>query len=84
MDGLCPEKRSTGNLLEHLQAHFAFGDLTQGSHSWLVAAFDAGGVALAQHASAVRGGQHELEAVGDLFQTVFYGDACHRFTPGFR
>ena len=24
------------------------------------------GVALAQHASAVRGGQHELEAVGDL------------------
>ena len=84
LGGHCPAERSTGNLLEHLQTHFAFGDFTQGSHGGLIAAFDAWSVALAEHAGAVRGGQYELEAVGDLFQTVFYGDACPRLLRGFR
>jgi hypothetical protein len=35
------------------------------------------GVALAQHARTVGGGQHQLEAVRDLGQAVFDGDAGH-------
>jgi len=34
-------------------------------------------VTLSQHAGAVSGSQHQLEAVGDLFETVFNGNACH-------
>ena len=34
-------------------------------------------MALVEHAGAVGRGQHQLETVGDLIQTIFDGDACH-------
>jgi hypothetical protein len=69
--------RSARYLLEHLEADLAFGDFAQGGHGGLVLALDLGGVALAQHARAVGGGQDELEAVRDVDETIFDGDAGH-------
>src|SRR5664279_632777 len=76
-----PTGRSGRNLAQHFLADFAGGDLAQGGHAVLVLRFDLGRVALAQHARAVGGGEHELEAVGDLFQAVFNGDAGHVVVP---
>jgi hypothetical protein len=72
---------SAGNLLEHFQANFAIGDFAQGCNGRLIAAFNFGSMALAQHACAVSSRQHELEAIGDLLQAVFNSDACHQGSP---
>src|SRR6188768_2360834 len=69
--------RSAGHLLQHFEADLAFGDFAQRGHGRLVLALDLGRVALAQHAGAIRGGEHELETVRDLKQAVFDGDAGH-------
>ena len=70
---------SLQELLLGFQADLAGGDFAQGGHAGLVARFDLGRVALAQHAGAVGRSQHQLEAVGDLLQAVFDGDAGHVF-----
>ncbi|MNS61587.1 hypothetical protein D3C72_946190 [compost metagenome] len=69
--------RSARHFLEHLDADLAFGDFAQGRDGGLVLALDLGGVALAQHARTVRGGENELETVRDLNETIFDGDAGH-------
>src|SRR5438094_7046173 len=73
---------SAGHFLQHLEADLAFGDLAQRGDAGLVLALDLGSMALAQHAGAVGRGQHQLEAVGDLLETVFDGDACHGLLAG--
>jgi len=73
--------KSGRNLAQHFQANLAGGDFTQSGHAGLVARFDLGGVTLAQHASAVGGSQHQLEAVRDLLQAIFNGDAGHVRSP---
>ncbi|HAJ12323.1 MAG TPA: hypothetical protein DCM06_07145 [Comamonadaceae bacterium] len=73
-----PLLRSGRHLLEHLEADLAGSDFAQRRDGGLVLAFDLRGMALAEHAGTVGGGQHQLEAVGDLLQAIFDGDACHR------
>lgn len=69
--------QGSGNLLEHFKAHFASCDFAQGCDGRLVACFDFGCVALAQHACAVGGRQNELKTVRDLLKAVFDGNASH-------
>src|SRR4051812_9654145 len=65
---------SARNLLEHFKTDMAGRDFAQSGYAGLVFALDLGRVALAQHARAVSGGQHELKAVGNLVEAVFNGD----------
>jgi hypothetical protein len=74
----------TWNFFQHFDADLASCDFTQSCHARLVLAFDLSRVALAEHASAVRGAKHQLKAVRDLFETVFNSDAGHVDTPEFR
>jgi hypothetical protein len=69
---------------QHLDADLASCNFSQGGHAWFVFAFDLGGVALAEHASAVSGAQHQLKAVRDLLEAIFNSDAGHVDTPEFR
>jgi hypothetical protein len=72
-----PGSGVSGHALEHFDADFACCNFTQGSHAGLVLAFNAGRVALAQHAGTVGGCQNQLKAVRDLFQAIFNSDAGH-------
>jgi hypothetical protein len=69
---------------QHLDADLASSNFAQSGHAWLVLTFDLGGVALAEHASAVSGAQHQLKAVRDLLEAIFNSDAGHVDTPEFR
>src|SRR4030095_10758586 len=71
---------SAGDFFEHFQADLALGDRAHGGDGGLVPSLDLGRVALGQHASAVGGGQDELETVGYLLQAVFNGNAGHGFS----
>ena len=62
---------------QHFNADFACSDFAQGGDASLVFALDLGRMALVQHACAVSGGQHQLKAVGDLQQAVFYSNTGH-------
>ena len=73
-----------GYFFQHLDTNLACCDFAQSSHGWLVFAFNLGSVALAEHASAVSGAQHQLKAVRDLLEAVFDSDAGHVDTPEFR
>src|SRR6185369_14870101 len=73
------EKGSARDLFEHLQADLALGNFAQGGHAGLVLAFDLGRMALAQHAGAIGCGQNELEAVWNVLQAVFNGNAGHEY-----
>jgi hypothetical protein len=73
-----------GHFFQHFEADLACGDFPQGGHGGLVLAFDSGGVALAEHAGAVGGGQNQLEAVRDFFEAVFDGNAGHGVLSGDR
>ena len=68
---------SDRNLLQHLDANRTLGDLAQRGDAGLVLGLDARGMALAEHAGTVGGSQNQLEAVRDLLQAVFDGDAGH-------
>lgn len=72
-----PKVNSTRNLLEHFDADLALGNFPQRGHTRLVLAFDLGCVTLAQHAGAVGRCEHELEAIRNLQQAIFDGDAGH-------
>jgi hypothetical protein len=69
---------------QHLNADLASSDFAQGGHAWFVFAFDLGSVALAEHACAVSGAQHQLKAIRDLLEAIFNSDAGHVDTPEFR
>ena len=75
-----PNGEASGDALEHFDAHFARCDFAKSGHAGFVFTFDARGMALAQHAGAVCGGQNKLKAVGDLFQAIFNSDAGHEFS----
>ena len=68
-------------LVDHIQnvrPDQAVGDLAQGQHGGFVVLPAQGGRgAVGQLPGALGGHQHQLETVGDVVQTVFYGDACH-------
>src|SRR4029453_12428602 len=69
------------HLFQHVDADLAGGDLAQRGDAGLVLGLDLGRVALAQHARAIGRGEHELEAVRDLDEAVFAGDAGHGCFP---
>jgi hypothetical protein len=79
---LCAVKRGLTNGLkrhffQHFDADFALGNLAQGSDTGLVFALDLGRMALAEHAGAVAGRQHQVKAVWDFYEAVFNGDTGH-------
>jgi hypothetical protein len=69
---------------QHFNADLASSDFAQSGHTRFVLAFNLGSVALAEHASAVSGAQHQLKAVRDLLEAIFNSDAGHVDTPEFR
>jgi hypothetical protein len=69
---------------QHLDADVASRNFAQGGHAWFVLALNLRCVALAEHASAVSGAQHQLKAVRDLLEAIFNSDAGHVDTPEFR
>jgi hypothetical protein len=69
---------------QHLDADVASRNFAQGGHAWLILALHLWGVALAEHASAVSGAEHQLKAVRDLLEAIFNSDAGHVGTPEFR
>jgi hypothetical protein len=76
--------RLAGYFFQHFDADLTRSDFAQSGHAWLVLAFHLGGVALAEHARAIRGAQHQLKAVRDLLEAIFNSDAGHVVTPEFR
>src|SRR5215471_5202965 len=66
-----------GHLLQHFDADLASRNLAQRDNGRLVAAFDLGRVTLCELAGAISRGERQFEAVRNLFQTVFDGDAGH-------
>ena len=62
---------------EHFNAYFACCDFTQCCYCRLVAGLYTWRMALAEHAGAVGCSEYELEAVRDLGEAVFNGDAGH-------
>ena len=66
-----------GYFFQHFQTDFASGNFAQSGDARFVFAFNFGRVALSQHTGPVSGSQHQLETVGDLFETVLNGNACH-------
>ena len=68
-------------LAQHFNAHLRGCDLPQCSHCRLVLGFDLQSVALCELARPVGGRKHELKAVRDVFEAVFYSDACHGLGP---
>src|SRR5713226_7579425 len=61
-----------------LHADLSRGDLAQCDYRGFVArGLDVRGAALGELTGAVGGRERQLEAVGDSFQTIFDGDACH-------
>jgi hypothetical protein len=79
-----PRLGSERHFLEHLDADLAGSNFAQGGYTWLVLALNFGGVTLAEHAGTVSGCQHELEAIGDLFQAIFNGNTGHDFSKRLR
>ena len=73
-----------GYFFQHLNADLACCDFAQGGYTWLVLTFNLGRVALAEHASTIRGAQHQLKTVRDLLKAIFNSDAGHVGTPEFR
>jgi len=71
------QSRLTWHPLEHFHTHLARRDFAQRGDAGPVVRLYLGRVALVQHARTVRGSQHQLKAVGDFFQAVFYGNAGH-------
>jgi hypothetical protein len=71
------------DLFQHFQTDFASSDLTQGNDGRLVLGFDLRGVALQQLACAVGRGEGQLEAVRDIFQAIFDGDAGNFISPNY-
>lgn len=65
------------NLAQHLDAHLALGYFAQCGYRRFVARIDLGCVALRQLTRAIRGGERQLEAVRNLLQAIFNGDAGH-------
>jgi hypothetical protein len=62
---------------QHFDTDFALGNLAQGGNARLVFALNLGCMALAEHAGTVAGGQHQLEAIRDLHEAIFNGNAGH-------
>src|SRR5690606_40131995 len=72
-----PFTDSGRNLAQHFKAGQALGNFPQCGDGRLVAAFEAGFMALSEFARAVGGCQRQGEAVGDFIQAVFDGDTSH-------
>lgn len=65
------------NLLQKIHANFAFSDLAQRDDGGLVLGVDQGLVSLRELTRAVCGDQNHLEAVRDLLEAIFNGNAGH-------
>ncbi|ADC45047.1 hypothetical protein Rmet_6430 [Cupriavidus metallidurans CH34] len=72
-----PSRQSGRYLLQHLDANLARCDLAERHHGGLVLCLDLGRVALHELTCTVRRGEGELEAVRDVFQTIFDGNTRH-------
>lgn len=66
-----------GHFLQHFHADLAGRDLAQRDDRRLVAAFDLRRVALRKLPRAIGGGERQFEAVRNLLQAVFNGNASH-------
>jgi hypothetical protein len=73
----CWDRCSAWHFLEHFDADMACGDFTQRNHGCFVIAINLGGMTLEDLTCAVGGGQSQLEAVGNLFETIFDSNASH-------
>ena len=69
--------RFARHALEHFETDVAVGDFAKRQNDGLVLGFDLGRVALSQLTRAVGGDEHHLEAVRDLLEAVFNGNAGH-------
>ncbi|KGC61213.1 hypothetical protein DM47_2622 [Burkholderia mallei] len=67
----------SGHFLQHFDADLAGRDLAQRDDRRLVAAFDLRRMALRELPRAVGGGERQFEAVRNLLQAVFNGNASH-------
>ena len=65
------------NLLQEIYADLAFGDFTKGDDGGLVLRIDHGLMSLRELTRAISGNQNHLEAVRDLLEAVFNGNAGH-------
>jgi hypothetical protein len=59
----------------------ARGNFAQGDYGGLIPSVYLGGCALRKLTGAVGGSKGEFEAVGHLFEAVFYGDTGHGRSP---
>ena len=66
------------DFFQHFNTNFTRCDFTQGGYAGFVLAFNFWRVALVEHAGAVGGSKNQLEAVRDLLEAVFDGDAGHK------
>ena len=67
------------NLLQHFDTDFAGRDLAQRRHGRLVLARDLRGMTLRELSRSIGRRERELEAVGDVLQTILDGDPGHRY-----
>jgi len=67
--------------LQQVTADLAFGDLTQSDNSRLIVLFSYRRLsAFGRQLTGTLGSQHhQLEAVINVFQTIFNGNSCHNF-----
>ena len=65
------------NFAQHFDANLALRDFAQCSYRRFVARINFWRVTLCKLTRAISGGEAQLEAIRNLFQTIFYGDAGH-------
>src|SRR5262249_59119387 len=69
--------RLSGTSVGVLDPNLGGTDLTERGDDLLVVRTDQGSRAFEQLLRAPGGEQHELEAIGDVLEAVFHGNACH-------